>query len=100
MTKRGFQAPRRRGSVVVETGIVLPMFLMMVLGTFEYSRYVMVRNLADNAAREGARTAVVHTYDYTTAQIQSLVTSRLAGQDGQLSGFSVEVFRADPTSGA
>ena len=101
MIKRGSPAPpRRRGSVAVETGIVLPLFLLMVLGTFEYSRFIMLRNLADNAVREGARAAVVHSYDYTTAQIQSVVTSRLAGQDGQVSNLSIQVFKADPTTGA
>jgi len=101
MIKRGSPAPpRRRGSVAVETGIVLPLFLLMVLGTFEYSRFIMLRNLADNAVREGARAAVVHTYDYTTSQIQSEVTSKLAGQDGQVSNLSIQVFKADPTTGA
>jgi Flp pilus assembly protein TadG len=90
---------RRRGAVAVETGIVLPVFLMILLGIFEYSRFVMMRNLVDNAAREGARNAVVHTYDYTTSQIQSLVTNRLAGQEGQLGGLAITVFKADPTTG-
>ena len=88
------------GSEAVETGIVLPILLLLVLGTFEYSRFVMLRNLVDNAVREGARAAVVHTYDYTTAQVQSVVTGKLAGQDAQLSGLNIQVFKADPTTGA
>src|SRR4051794_9063106 len=100
MTRRHSPPTGRRGSVVVETSIVLPLFLLMLLGIFEYSRFVMVRNLADNAAREGARTAVVHTYDQTTAQVQAQVLSRLAGQDGQLSNLDIQVFKANPATGA
>jgi Flp pilus assembly protein TadG len=101
MKKPGSPAPRRRrGSVAVETGIVLPLFLLLVLGTFEYSRFVMLRNLTDNAVREGARTAVVHTYDYTTAQVQSVVTAKLAGQEGQIGSLNIQVFKADPVTGA
>jgi Flp pilus assembly protein TadG len=99
MTRRHAPQARRRGSAVVEAAIALPMFFLMLLGILEYSRYVMVRNLADHAAREGARTAVVHSYDQTTSQIQSLVVSRLAGQDGQLSGLAVQVYKADPATG-
>jgi len=84
--------------VLVEASIVLPIFLMMLLGIFEYSRFVMVRNLADNAAREGARFAVVHTYDKTTADVKALVLKRLAGQQGQLNP-TIDVFKANPITG-
>jgi Flp pilus assembly protein TadG len=100
MTKQTPLRVRRRGSVVVETGVILPLFLMLLLGIFEYGRFVMVRNLADNAAREGARDAVVHTYDQTTAQVQAMVLGRLAGQDNQLSSLGIQVFKADPLTGA
>jgi Flp pilus assembly protein TadG len=83
----------------VEAGIVLPVFLMLLMGVFEYSRFLMVRNLTDNAAREGARYAVVHTYDKTTAQIQSYVQGMFAGQQGQLGSLSIQVFEANPTTG-
>jgi Flp pilus assembly protein TadG len=100
MTRRGSQPKRRGGSVAVEAGIILPIFLMILLGIFEYSRFVMVRNLVDNAAREGARYAVVHTYDLSTSQIQSYTQGKLAGQDGQLSGLKIQVFKADPATGS
>lgn len=100
MTQRTSLKTRRRGSVAVETGIVLPIFMMMLLGIFEYSRFVMVRSLADNAVREGARYAVVHTYDQTTSAVQAVVTSKLGGQDGQLSGLNIQVYKANPATGA
>ena len=100
MTRRHAPLARRRGAAVVETAIALPRFFLMLLGILEYSRFVMVRNLADHAAREGARHAVVHSYDQTTAQVQALVVDRLAGQDAQLGGLAVQVYRTDPTTGA
>jgi Flp pilus assembly protein TadG len=37
---------------------VLNVFLLGLLGVFEYGRLVMIRQLMDNAAREGARLAM------------------------------------------
>lgn len=90
----------RRGGVVVEAAFILPLFLMMILGIVEFCRFLMVKSLADHAAREGARFAVVHTYDKTTADVQDWVNTRLAGQQGHLSGLSIQVFKADPNTGA
>lgn len=74
--------------------------LTFILGIFEYSRYMMVRGLADNACREGARFAVVHTYDKVTSDVQAQVTTMLAGQGGNLSGLAITVYKASPTTGA
>ncbi|SIO31575.1 TadE-like protein [Singulisphaera sp. GP187] len=102
MIKRSSWPTRRRGAVLVEAAIILPIFLMILIGIFEYSRFVMVRNLVDNAAREGARYAIVHAYDKTTADVQAYVLKKLAGQEGQLSAGSptIQVFKANPTTGA
>src|SRR5262249_7480017 len=55
-------------------------------------------------AREGARYAVVHTNDGTTAQVQNVTDAALAGLGGELQGYSktsnITVFKADPTTGA
>src|SRR4051794_15442461 len=75
---------RRSGAIVVETAIILPFFLLMFLGIFEHSRFLMMRNLVDHAVSEGARYAVVHTYDKTTADIQAYTLAYLAGQEGQV----------------
>ncbi|AGA31524.1 TadE/TadG family type IV pilus assembly protein [Singulisphaera acidiphila] len=100
MVKRSPRPTQRRGAALVEAAIIIPLFLMILLGIFEYSRFILVRNLADHAAREGVRQAIVHTYDKTTADIQTLVRSKLAGQDGQLSDGnpSIQVLKANPTN--
>lgn len=91
----------RRGAAVLETALVINVLLLGVLGVFEYGRLVMLRQLMQNAAREGARLAVVGTAaspEITTAQIQNTVISYLAGQS--LSNLTVQVYQADPTTGA
>ena len=87
-----------RGAAVLETALVLNVLLLGILGVFEYGRIVMLRQLMYNAAREGARLAVVGTAanpEVTTAQIQQTVTSYLAGQT--LSNMTIQVYQADPT---
>jgi Flp pilus assembly protein TadG len=53
----------------------------------------MMRNLMQNAVREGGRQAVVGTSTKTTANIQAAVTAYLAGQ--QLSNLTIQVYAAD-----
>lgn len=50
---------KRRGAAIVETAIVLPVFLAVTLGIVEFGRAMMVGQLVTNAAREGARLAVI-----------------------------------------
>lgn len=49
----------RRGAAVVEMAIVLPVFMMIVLGIVEFGRAMMVGQLLTNGARHGARQAIV-----------------------------------------
>ncbi len=60
-------AAARRGSTLTEAALVLPLFLMFLFGVFEYGRYILVLQVSTNAAREGARWAVVHANDQRTA---------------------------------
>ena len=61
----------RRGAALVEMALTLPVFLMVVLGIIEFGRGMMVTQFVTNAAREGARTAVLT--DSTNTSIESLV---------------------------
>ncbi len=47
-----------KGSELVETGIVIVLFMMLVMGVFEFGRAYNVYQNITNAAREGARFAV------------------------------------------
>jgi|SRR5579872_4338193 len=89
---------RRRGVTLVESAIVLNLFLLLMFAVMEYGRFVMQGQLLINAAREGARYATVNTSTVTTAQVQSHVTGYLAGQ--MPSSLVINVYQADPTTGA
>jgi Flp pilus assembly protein TadG len=84
----------------VEAAVCFAILLPLLVSLFEYCRYVMVRQIAENAAREGARLAVVTTDQLTTPDIVNRVVARMGGQAGQLQGFNVTVYRADLTTGA
>ncbi|MFO0891494.1 MAG: TadE/TadG family type IV pilus assembly protein [Isosphaeraceae bacterium] len=95
------QRPPRRGAAVVETALVLSLLLVCLLAVFEYGRILMIRQLMQNAAREGARLAVVGTAttpDVTTEQINALMTSLMSGQ--ALEEIAIEIYQADPATGA
>jgi hypothetical protein len=53
-------AGRAPGQALVEFALVLPLFLLMLIGIFDIGRIVWARNALENAAREGARYAIVH----------------------------------------
>lgn len=49
----------RRGQAVVEFALVLPLVLILVIGVFEFARAWNIQQVLTDAAREGARVAVV-----------------------------------------
>lgn len=49
----------RRGAAVVEMAMVLPIFVMVVLGIVEFGRAMMVGQMVTNAAREATRLSIV-----------------------------------------
>jgi|HubBroStandDraft_6_1064221.scaffolds.fasta_scaffold124976_2 Flp pilus assembly protein TadG len=88
----------RRGATVVEAAIVMNIFLLLIFGIFEFGHFVMVKQLMDNAARDGARMASTGALTVTTSQIQAQVTSELNGLGP--SNLTINVFQANPTTGA
>ncbi len=49
-----------RGQALVEMALVLPIFLLLLTGLFDLGRGVFAYNTLTNAAREGARMAIVN----------------------------------------
>jgi Flp pilus assembly protein TadG len=83
---------------------VIPIFLLILLGILEYTRFLFTVELLNNAAREGARYAVVNTTAVTTSDIQTYVDGYLAGQGAaQLVNYNpstaISVYKADPATG-
>ena len=53
------KAAPRSGAAVIEMAMVMPIFCMLVLGIVEFGRGFMVCQLLNDAAREGARSAIL-----------------------------------------
>ncbi len=70
----------RRGAALVEMALVLPVFLAIVMGIIEFGRGMWVCNMVTNAAREGARLAVLDCS--TNAQVQQSITTFLTSSTG------------------
>jgi Flp pilus assembly protein TadG len=48
-----------RGTALLETAITVPIILLISVGIFEFGRAYQVQQVLTNAAREGARVAVI-----------------------------------------
>lgn len=98
MVRKTTHRSDRRGTAVVETALVLPVVLMLFFGIFEYGKFLSAQQAIENAARAGARYAVVNTSTATTQQIQNVVTGRLSTVNSWVNP-SVTVYRVDPVTG-
>lgn len=74
----------RRGATALEFAIVLPIFLLVIVGIIEFGRAVMVQQVITNCAREGARKAVVP--GATNAQVEAVIDNYMT--NAGLSGHS------------
>lgn len=54
---------KERGAVAVEMAIILPLLLLILIGTIEFGRVLNVQVSLTQAAREGARYAAIHYKD-------------------------------------
>jgi Flp pilus assembly protein TadG len=61
-----------RGAALLETAITVPIILLISVGIFEFGRAYQVQQVLTNAAREGARAAVIEgTSDEDVTRIVS-----------------------------
>src|SRR4051812_28489854 len=51
---------RHRGQALVEFALVIPLFLLLLFGIVDAGRLVFTYNAVSNAARDGARVAIVN----------------------------------------
>jgi Flp pilus assembly protein TadG len=80
---RGWRRSRltnERGQALIETAVSLPIVLLITVGIFEFGRAYQTFQVVTNAAREGARVAILH--NATTAEVESRVRGYL--RSGQL----------------
>jgi len=71
---------REDGAALVETAFVLPIMLLVSVGIFEFGRAYQTWQVITNAAREGARVAVLP--EYTDDSVKARVRTYL--KDGGL----------------
>ena len=88
----------RRGAAAVEFALVAIVLFSVVFVFFEYGRYVMTRDMVENAAREGARRAVVSTNLLKDDEIKNTVTGYLSTQP--VTNLSISVYKMDPATEA
>lgn len=82
-----------RGQALLETAITLPIVLLVAVAIFEFGRAYQTLQIVTNAAREGARVAVLPST--TNAMVQSRVTDYLrSGQLGNYATTNVNINRA------
>jgi Flp pilus assembly protein TadG len=81
------QERAERGQAIVELALTLPLLLLIVLGVFDFGLMFQRFEVVTNAAREGARIAVLQ--DYTAAQGEAHAATYLSS--GGLSGTPVKV---------
>ena len=78
MVMRFVRRPRSRGQSLVEFALVLPLFLLLVMAIMDLGLAVFSYNSITNAAREGARLAIVNqdTTKITTRATQQSAVAR------------------------
>jgi Flp pilus assembly protein TadG len=72
----------QRGQALLETALTLPLLLLVSVSIFEFGRAFQTWQVLTNAAREGARVAVLP--GQTVGNVQSVVTAYMTS--GQLPG--------------
>jgi Flp pilus assembly protein TadG len=85
----------QRGAALIETAITIPLVLLVSVSIFEFGRAYQTWQVLTNAAREGARVAVLESY--TDAAVTSTVRNYLtSGQLTNAGTASITVVRNVP----
>jgi Flp pilus assembly protein TadG len=87
---------KRMGATAVELAAVIIVFCMLIFGMLEYCLIVFTQNVVENAAREGARFAVVNPNDATlVSDTQNYVLSLMDGVNTKDAPYACNVYLAD-----
>jgi len=84
--RKPFGHGNETGAELIEFAFVLPLLLLVIVGIFDFGFLFQRYEVVTNAAREGARAAVLPDYQGQTAAVQARVQSYLnaAGLPGAL----------------
>lgn len=86
---------RTVGQALVEFALVIPLFLLLLMAVFDLGRAVFAYNSVTNAAREGARLAIVNQ---TPALIQQRVIAQTAVAETASPNVTVEFRKTTPNA--
>lgn len=75
MLRRAHSCDNRRGVAAVEFALTAPLLFLVVFGLIEVGRALMVQQLLSNAARDGARSAILGSA--TAESVEADVTGYL-----------------------
>lgn len=87
----------QRGQGLVEIAIALPVFLILMMGVFDFGRAIYQYNAVSQAAREIARVTSVHPGG--SLGTDPLIAPVVATQQGLVPGLSAPTFTCVDTSG-
>jgi Flp pilus assembly protein TadG len=82
-------AQRRRGGATVEFAVAAPLLFLLVLGSIEFGRALMVTEFLAHAARSGARVGVVSSG--TNSTVTSAVDTQLVNAQIPTTGRQVTI---------
>ncbi len=67
-----------RGAAAVEFALIMPLMMMLVLGSLDWGYYFFVAQIVNNASREGARAGSLEVSDgAATSEAETVVASYL-----------------------
>jgi Flp pilus assembly protein TadG len=99
MNSTAIRRNRERGAALLEAAVTVPLILLISVGIFEFGRAYQTQQVLTNAAREGARLAVLD--GPTDAEIRTRVNNYLTGGGlTSLSDGNIGVNRLVPFNGA
>jgi len=87
------RASGQRGQAMLEMALILPIFLLIFVSLFDLGRAVFVYNTLTNAAREGARLAIVNQ---DTASIIARAKSQTAIAELNVPNVTVGFYQVKP----
>ena len=98
-----------RGQTLVEFALVAPIFLLILFSIIDFGRYVYYVQVLNNAAREGARYAIVHgskgipssgpgSSDASGANVKAVVRQHAIGVIGSAATLQIDATWPDGTN--
>jgi Flp pilus assembly protein TadG len=89
----------QRGAALIETAITIPLVMLVSVAIFEFGRAYQTWQVLTNAAREGARIAVLEGYtdDQVTSTVQNYLTG---GRLPNAGSASIQIVRTVPFGSA